>query len=124
VLEAIRSEAGDSLRRYPSSRADALRHRIAQRHGVRPEQVFVGNGSDEVLRLLIQAYGGPGRLTATLSPTYSLYRTLVEAAEGDYQEFILGNEDYGPRTSADRLGTSFCSASPTRLWEHFSILTR
>jgi histidinol-phosphate aminotransferase len=97
VLEAIRSEAGDSLRRYPSSRADALRHRIAQRHGVRPEQVFVGNGSDEVLRLLIQAYGGPGRLTATLSPTYSLYRTLVEAAEGEYQEFILGNEELWPK---------------------------
>ena len=49
VAEAIRAEAGDSLRLYPDPEATALRETLARHHEVRPGQVFVGNGSDEVL---------------------------------------------------------------------------
>jgi len=49
VLDAIRGEAADTLRLYPDPRASALRAALATYHTVRPEQVFVGNGSDEVL---------------------------------------------------------------------------
>ena len=49
VLEAVRAEAGDSLRLYPDPNSDRLRAGIAAYHGVTPDQVFVGNGSDEVL---------------------------------------------------------------------------
>src|SRR2546430_3029128 len=49
VLEAISSEATDSLRLYPDPQATALRAALATYHHVRLEQVFVGNGSDEVL---------------------------------------------------------------------------
>jgi histidinol-phosphate aminotransferase len=49
VLEAIRGEAADSLRLYPDPQATALCAALATYHKVRPEQVFVGNGSDEVL---------------------------------------------------------------------------
>jgi histidinol-phosphate aminotransferase len=49
VLEAIRAEAAETLRLYPDPEATALRRALAAYHGVRPEQVFVGNGSDEVL---------------------------------------------------------------------------
>src|SRR5882672_1180502 len=49
VLEAIRGEANDTLRLYPDPQATALRAALAGYHQVRPEQVFVGNGSDEVL---------------------------------------------------------------------------
>jgi len=49
ALEAIRTEAADSLRLYPDPQATALRTALATYHKVRPEQVFVGNGSDEVL---------------------------------------------------------------------------
>ena len=49
VLEAIRGEAADTLRLYPDPQATALRTALADYHKVRPEQVFVGNGSDEVL---------------------------------------------------------------------------
>src|SRR4030081_992170 len=48
-LEAIRGEAADTLRLYPGPQATALRAALASYHQVRPEQVFVGNGSDEVL---------------------------------------------------------------------------
>src|SRR5882724_5461942 len=49
VLEAIRAEAAETLRLYPDPQAIALRLALAAYHKVQPEQVFVGNGSDEVL---------------------------------------------------------------------------
>src|SRR6201996_6584166 len=49
ALEAVRNEATDALRLYPDPQATALRDALATYHKVRPEQVFVGNGSDEVL---------------------------------------------------------------------------
>lgn len=49
VLDALRAEVGDTLRLYPDPGSDALRAAIAKRHGLTPDQVFVGNGSDEVL---------------------------------------------------------------------------
>jgi histidinol-phosphate aminotransferase len=49
ALEAIRGEAADTLRLYPDPQCTALRAALATYHQVRPEQVFVGNGSDEVL---------------------------------------------------------------------------
>jgi histidinol-phosphate aminotransferase len=49
AIEAIRAEAADSLRLYPDPQATALREALARHHGVSADQVFVGNGSDEVL---------------------------------------------------------------------------
>src|SRR6201991_373069 len=49
VREAICGEAADALRLYPDPQATALRAALAAYHRVRPEQVFVGNGSDEAL---------------------------------------------------------------------------
>lgn len=49
VLDALRAEVGDTLRLYPDPGSDKLRAAIAKRHGLTAEQVFVGNGSDEVL---------------------------------------------------------------------------
>jgi histidinol-phosphate aminotransferase len=49
ALEAIRAATGDSLRLYPDPNADALKAALARRHGLQPKQIFVGNGSDEVL---------------------------------------------------------------------------
>ncbi|TXS95605.1 histidinol-phosphate transaminase [Parahaliea maris] len=49
VLEAIAATSGDMLRRYPDPESVALRESLARRFGLAPSQVFVGNGSDEVL---------------------------------------------------------------------------
>jgi histidinol-phosphate aminotransferase len=49
VLAAVRAEAADTLRLYPDPQATALRMALAAYHQVGPDQVFVGNGSDEVL---------------------------------------------------------------------------
>jgi histidinol-phosphate aminotransferase len=49
ALDAMRVAAADSLRLYPDPEATELREALAAHHGVKPEQIFVGNGSDEVL---------------------------------------------------------------------------
>lgn len=59
--------------RYPDRGATALRRGIALQHGVRPDQVFVANGSNEVLQTLLLTFAGPGRTVATFEPTYQLH---------------------------------------------------
>src|SRR6201996_6746536 len=73
ALQAIRDEAADTLRLYPDPQATALRAALAAYHKVRPEQVFVGNGSDEVLA---HAFAGLLKHDAPLlfpDITYSFY---------------------------------------------------
>jgi len=55
VLQALQGEVGDSLRLYPDPNSDRLRAAIAEYHGLEPRNVFVGNGSDEVLAHTFQA---------------------------------------------------------------------
>jgi histidinol-phosphate aminotransferase len=59
--------------RYPDREAVELRTRIGALHGVGPDQVFVANGSNEVLQCLLLAYGGSGRTAAVWEPTYALH---------------------------------------------------
>ncbi|MDG9882071.1 histidinol-phosphate transaminase [Pseudomonas sp. GD04058] len=49
ALEAMRGELGENLRLYPDPNSDLLKQAVARYYGVQPNQVFLGNGSDEVL---------------------------------------------------------------------------
>ncbi|WP_436795699.1 histidinol-phosphate transaminase [Actinospongicola halichondriae] len=76
--EGFRAAVADELaaidwHRYPDRDAMALREAIAAHHGVEAGQVFVANGSNEVLQTLCLTYGGPGRTVATFEPTYALH---------------------------------------------------
>jgi histidinol-phosphate aminotransferase len=64
--------------RYPDRAAHQLRERIAQLHGVRPDQVFAANGSNEVLQTLLLVYGGEGRTAAVWEPTYALHSHIAK----------------------------------------------
>lgn len=59
--------------RYPDRAATELRTAIGSLHSVGPEEVFVANGSNEVLQTLLLTYAGPGRSVATFEPTYQLH---------------------------------------------------
>ena len=63
--------------RYPDRAATDLRAAIAGWHGVDPSQVFVANGSNEVLQTLLLTYAGPGRTVATFEPTYQLHAHIA-----------------------------------------------
>jgi histidinol-phosphate aminotransferase len=59
--------------RYPDRSAIELRSAIGELHGVGPEQIFVANGSNEVLQTVLLTFGGPGRTAAVWEPTYALH---------------------------------------------------
>lgn len=92
ALEAIRAAAGETLRLYPDPDCAALRSAIARLHGLEPEQVFVGNGSDEVLALCFQAFFTPGRTVLFPDITYSFYPVYCDLFGLSYQEVPLDGE--------------------------------
>jgi histidinol-phosphate aminotransferase len=83
VIEAVRAAAGDDLRLYPDPLANALRDRAAAVYGLRRENILVGNGSDDLLNLIVRACVGDGDRVVYPYPTYSLYDTLVTLQEGE-----------------------------------------
>ena len=93
--------------RYPDRQATALRSDIAALHDVDPAQIFVANGSNEVLQTILLTYAGPGRTVATFEPTYQMHAqiarvtgaTVVEGERGD--DFRLDPAEVG-RVLADR----------------------
>jgi histidinol-phosphate aminotransferase len=73
ALEAMRTAAADTLRLYPDPEATELREAIAAHHGVKLEQVFVGNGSDEVLAHAFVALLKQSKPLLFPDVTYSFY---------------------------------------------------
>ena len=71
AVAALREMAG-TINRYPEGGVTALRRALAKHHGLDAERIVCGNGSDELLALLVQAYAGPGD-----EVLYSQYGFLV-----------------------------------------------
>ena len=67
----------DRLRRYPDPVFADLRARIAEMWNTTPARIFVGNGSDEILTLAARAFVEDDEAIGSLSPSYSLYKTLA-----------------------------------------------
>ncbi|GGD43707.1 histidinol-phosphate aminotransferase [Microbacterium faecale] len=82
------------LNRYPDREFTDLREAFASYlgHGLTPEQIWAGNGSNEVLQQVLQAFAGPGRRVFGFSPTYSMYPLLTR---GVGAEWVAGSR--GPR---------------------------
>lgn len=80
AIERARAAADEDLRLYPEPTADTLRERAAEVYGVRPDNLVVGNGSDELLAMILRACVSPGDRIAYPVPTYSLYDTLATIA--------------------------------------------
>ena len=93
VLQAIREATDERLRLYPDPEAGQLKEAIARYHGLSPDQVFCGNGSDEVLGLCFYAFFTPGNTVVFPDITYSFYPVYAQLFHLDYQEIPL-NEDF------------------------------
>ena len=68
----------ERLRRYPTPYADEFRAAAAEILGVGQDWILVGNGSDDILTMLIRAVSDTTRPVAYPTPTYALYRTLAQ----------------------------------------------
>ena len=83
VLRALRGAINSSLRLYPEPLSDTLRNQAAAVYGVEPDNVLAGNGSDELLSILVRCFVGAGDGVAYPVPTYTLYDTLVAIQEAE-----------------------------------------
>lgn len=93
VIEAIQAEMSDKLQLYPSPTADDLRTEIGAHYDLEPSQVFIGNGSDEVLAFSFMAFFEPGKKIRYPEITYSFYPVYAKLFDISYEEVPL-NEDF------------------------------
>ena len=82
VLQALHEAIDARVRLYPDPEAVALRTEASRLYGVPVDAIMAGNGSDELLALLLRALIDPGDRVAFPVPTYSLYETLVAVQGG------------------------------------------
>ena len=68
----------DRLRRYPDPVFTELRAELAKLNGAKPENIFIGNGSDEVLSVAAKTFVEDDEAIGSLDPSYSLYKTLAD----------------------------------------------
>ncbi|MCH6258368.1 histidinol-phosphate transaminase [Puniceicoccaceae bacterium K14] len=76
VEEALREVSLNSLRLYPDPLSMPLREEVARLHGLKSSNVIIGNGSDDVLNLLVRAFSSARNDLAVTMPSYSLYPVL------------------------------------------------
>jgi histidinol-phosphate aminotransferase len=71
-----------SLNRYPDGSAFYLRQALAKRHGVSQDQVILGNGSNELIELVMRTFLKPGDEAVVPHPSFPFYPMIVQAAGG------------------------------------------
>jgi len=112
VLRAVRAAVDGRLRLYPNPTAEKLRAKLAKLHGCQPENILIGNGSDEVLALATRALTEPTRKAeggkrknakATVqyfTPSYSLYPVLADI-HGAAKNAVALNPDFSLPSGAE-----------------------
>ncbi len=78
LLDRLRQACTEDLRLYPDPDATALRALLARTFGPSPDHFIVGNGSDELLTIIIRSFAGEGDSIAYAYPTYGYYQPLIE----------------------------------------------
>jgi histidinol-phosphate aminotransferase len=90
LLDIIRNiaESLKDINRYPDREFTALRELLAVYlgHGIKANNVWAANGSNEILQQLFMAFGGPGRKALSFSPTYSMYSLIAQSTDTQYVE--------------------------------------
>jgi histidinol-phosphate aminotransferase len=130
VLRAVKAAVDERLRLYPNPTASLLREKLAKLHRCAPQNIIVGNGSDELLALAVRAFvepiddsedgqiilrGWPGKFTVQyFTPSYSLYPVLAAT--------------HGAKTNAVKLAADFGLPGMemlrnSRAWDFSAALT-
>lgn len=87
VVDAIRAAAGGPLNRYPDPVATAFRRAAADTLGLPgPEWILAGNGSDEILTILVRGFVGESQKLRLPYPSYILYRTLADIQGASWEQ--------------------------------------
>lgn len=93
AVQAMQQAVNADLRLYPDPECTELRAAAAECWGVKPEQVFCGNGSDEILAFCFQAFFDPGKAVVFPKITYSFYPVYTDYFGLDRREVPM-NPDF------------------------------
>jgi histidinol-phosphate aminotransferase len=99
VIEAIKRAAAETLRLYPDPSCTELREAVAARYGIKPSQVFAGNGSDEILAFAFAAFFGTEETILFPDISYSFYPVYADLWGITYKTVPL-EEDFSINPSA------------------------
>src|SRR5690606_37993016 len=99
------------VNRYPDREFTALREAFAEYlgHGLSADQIWAGNGSNEVLQHIMQAFAGPGRTVFGFAPTYSMYPLI---AQGTGARWVAGTRETDYTLSAESAAAQVAEADP------------
>jgi histidinol-phosphate aminotransferase len=93
ALEAIKAAADSDLRLYSDPDGEDLREALSEYYGFPKEQIFVGNGSDEVLAFSFMTFFNPGKKILYPDISYSFYDVYSKLFNIDYEHVLL-KEDF------------------------------
>lgn len=89
-LDANENPYNNPINRYPDPLQKELKERIALYKGVSPEQIFLGNGSDEAIDLVFRAFCEPGvDNVVAIDPTYGMYQVAADINNVEYRKVLL-----------------------------------
>ncbi|WP_067200982.1 histidinol-phosphate transaminase [Microbacterium sp. XT11] len=118
VPDAVASDILDDIavairdvNRYPDREFTTLREGFAEYlgHGLTAEQIWAGNGSNEVLQHILQAFGGPGRTAFSFAPTYSMYPLI---SQGTGARWVAGTREPDFSIAPDDAAAQVRAADP------------
>ena len=99
-LDANENPYNDPINRYPDPLQEKLKERLAPLKGVRPSQIFLGNGSDEAIDLVYCIFCNPGKdNVVAIAPTYGMYKVCADINDVEYRGVPL-TEDWQLDTKA------------------------
>ncbi len=93
VLSALKKAIDEDLHLYPDPSGEKVRKKLASIYKVKREQIILGNGSDELLSIIMRSFINKGEKVVITYPSYVLYKVLARIQEGEIIEIDL-NEDY------------------------------
>jgi histidinol-phosphate/aromatic aminotransferase/cobyric acid decarboxylase-like protein len=89
-LDANENPFNSPLNRYPDPQQEKLKERISAVKSIPPGNIFLGNGSDEAIDLLIRAFCEPGRDNIiSIKPTYGMYKVCADVNNVEFREALL-----------------------------------
>ncbi len=99
-LDANENPYNDPINRYPDPLQEKLKERLAPLKGVRPSQIFLGNGSDEAIDLIYRIFCNPNEdNVVAIAPTYGMYKVCADINNVEYRSVPL-SEDWQIDTKA------------------------
>ncbi|MFG0239535.1 MAG: histidinol-phosphate transaminase [Gimesia chilikensis] len=106
VLEAVQQTLSGRLNIYPDPLATEFRKVAAELFNVDPDWILPGNGSDEVLTILMRTFVDAGELVSAPYPSYTLYETLAEIQGARFQKIQLNPDWSWPDAAQNQIGES------------------